>query len=100
MTLTKALETMATVLPVEVVELIRGHFLALDTDTKINAIYDAHFPHWSKKGEINGLYKVDKMNESFSNIQDNLWNRACTALNNWLYDAFCEEYVKDEDAEK
>lgn len=100
MTLTKALETMATVLPVEVVELIRGHFLALDTDRKINAIYDAHFPDWRKKGEINGIFKADKMNESFSNIQDHLWNRACCALNNWLYGAYCEECVTDEDDEE
>lgn len=99
MTLTKALETMATVLPVEVVELIRGYFLALDTDTKINAIYDAHFPHWSKKGEINGLYKADKMNENFSNIQEHLWNRACHSLNNWLYDMYCESIGAYDDEE-
>lgn len=100
MTLTEALETLAKVLPVEVVELIRGHFLALDTDRKINLIYNESFPNWGKKGEVNDLFKADKLNDDFINIEDHLWSRACNALNNWLYNAYCEEYIKDHDDEE
>lgn len=100
MTLTEALETLAKVLPVEVVELIRGYFFALYAGRKINLIYNECFPDWGKKGEVNDLFKSDELNNDFNNIEDQLWNRACCALNDWLYGAYCEEYVKDYDDEE
>lgn len=90
MTFAKAFEEMAKVLPVEVVELMRGSFLVKKADYEINKLYDSIFPRWKKNGQVNGLYLADKCNKSFSNIEDSLWNRACCALNDWLYDMYCE----------
>lgn len=90
MTFANVFEEMARVLPVEVVELMRGSFLVKKTDYEINKLYDSIFPEWGKDGQANELFLIDKCNESFINAEDRLWNRACDALNNWLYGMYCE----------
>ena len=100
MTLTKALEMMATVLPAEVVEMFKAHFQMIYASNQLNVAYDKANPKYANKGCLNKMYIADKHNLNLAEVEDKIWNRACTALNNWLYDAYCEEYVKDEDDEK
>ena len=99
MTFAKAFEEMAKVLPVEVVELMKGSFLVKKTDHEINKLYDSVFPGWKTAGQVNGLYLADKCNKSFSNVEDHLWHRACCVLNDWLYNMYCESIGAYDDEE-
>ena len=91
------INALATVVPHKVVELIKAHFLVMRTDKQIDETYNKVFKDWKREGLVNGLYVSDKLNESFSNIEDHLWLRACGALNDWLYKAYVETFCNHDE---
>lgn len=78
------------VLPLEVITLIKGHFLAVLNNYQINAIYKKAYPDNAKPGYIHNYAITDKTEEHLNAVEENLWKRACLGLSDWLHDAFIE----------
>lgn len=87
---------LSEILPAEVIELIKGHFLAVLNSYQINEVYNRAYPEEAKEGLMHTYLKGDKADEHLYKVEDHLWKRACTGLNDWLYEAFVESLKPSE----
>lgn len=84
------LAALAEILPERIIVLIKGHFDAVLNAWKVNAVYNKAYPELAKKNQVHQFFLNDEANIGLSNVEDQLWHRASSELNNWLYDAFVE----------
>lgn len=84
------LAALAEILPERIIVLIKGHFDAVLNAWKVNDVYNKAYPEFAKKDKVHQYYLNDEANIGLSNVEDHLWHRASSELNNWLYDAFVE----------
>lgn len=87
---------LSDILPEETVELIEGYFLAVLHHWQIEDVYNRAYPKHSEDSRAHPFFLADAANEQLNNVQDRLWSRACSSLENWLFNAF----LKTEEARK
>lgn len=84
------LAALAEILPEKIIVLIEGHFNAILNTWKVNAVYNKAYPELAQKDKVHQYFLNDEANIGLINVEDHLWSRATSELNNWLYDAFVE----------
>ena len=86
-TAAKRIQALAAVLPNDVIEFLSAHLCLKNTE---NAVYSHYEKAFCNDADVKGqdIYTVDKHPCHFEEIEDKLWNRACTALENWIYETY------------
>ena len=78
------INALAEVVPNDVIEFLNAQLCVRDTMERVHTAYVNAF---ASDVDIEGqdVYCTDRCGQNLGELNDKLWDRACTALENWIY---------------
>lgn len=84
------INALAALVPNDVAALMKAH---LNVKNTINEVFASYNEAFASEADVDGrdLYFSDGCCKNLEDVEEKLWQRACTALENWIYETFYDE---------
>ena len=84
------INALAAIVPNDLISFLKAHLSAKKASDEIFERYKEAFANDADADGIS-LYSSDGCCKNFEEVEDNLWHRACLALENWIYETYYDE---------
>lgn len=81
------IQALAAIVPIDVIEFLKAHLCIKNT---IETTFTHYANAFESDTDVNGkdLFLTDNCAMHLEGVETALWSRACTALENWIYETY------------
>lgn len=81
------IQALAAIVPNDVIEFLKAHLCVRNT---IETTFTHYVKAFSNDTDVNGqdLFITDNCAMHLEGVETEVWHRACTALENWIYETY------------